>query len=135
MDLGFGVFDKHFEEMPEQCYNTGAAEQASMDVAIGLALAGKIPFVYSITPFLLFRPFEALRTYVNHEKIRVNLVGAGRDYCYKHDGVSHWANDAGSVLSTLPNINTFWPLEKQEIPDILLTMIDNKQPNFISLKR
>lgn len=134
-DLGYKVFDKHFEDMPKQCYNTGAAEQASIDVAVGMALSGKIPFVYSITPFLIYRPFETLRTYLHHEKIAVKLVGSGRNYDYKHDGISHFAQDAETILSTLPNILTHWPQGKEEVPEIVQNMIKSGQPEFISLKR
>ena len=73
-DLGYKVFDNHFKDIPKQCFNTGAAEQATMDIAVGMALSGKIPFVYSITPFLIYRPFETLRTYLHHEKIPVKLL-------------------------------------------------------------
>ena len=68
-DLGYMMFDKHRELFPNRVINTGAAEQAMMDMAVGLAYEGKIPVVYSITPFLLCRPFETIRTYINHEKI------------------------------------------------------------------
>ena len=77
-DLGYGVWDMVKSEFPERYINTGAAEQSMMDIAVGLALSGKTPIVYSITPFLLWRPAETIRTYINHESIKVILVGSGR---------------------------------------------------------
>ena len=56
-DLGYGLWDEIKKEFPDRYINTGAAEQALIDIAVGLALDGKIPFVYSITTFLLYRPF------------------------------------------------------------------------------
>src|SRR5690242_17443014 len=88
-DLGYIGFDKIRDEFPDRFINTGAAEVAMMDIAIGLALGGVVPVVYSITPFLLYRPFESLRTYINHEKIPVVMIGSGRDSDYEHDGFSH----------------------------------------------
>ena len=41
-----------------------------MGMATGLALENKIPVVYSITPFIIYRPFEFIRNYLDHEKIR-----------------------------------------------------------------
>lgn len=134
-DLGFKMWDSHFAAFSDRCVNTGAAEQALMDIACGLALDGKIPFVYSITPFLIYRPFETLRTYINHEKIPVKLVGSGRNRDYKHDGISHWADDVGLFLNPLSNIKQFWPKDKEEIPDILDKMLSNQLPSFISLRR
>ena len=60
-DLGYKMWDQIRADYPRRCINTGAAEQAMIGVAIGLALEGKVPLVYSITPFLLYRPFETIR--------------------------------------------------------------------------
>jgi transketolase len=103
-DLGFKMFDEIRKKHPYQLVNCGAAEQGMMDIACGLALSGKIPFVYSITPFLIYRPFETLRTYINHEKIPVTLVGSGRDKDYERDGISHDATDVKGFLDQFENI-------------------------------
>lgn len=134
-DLGYKVFDQHFKDFPERTINTGAAEVAMMDIAVGLALSGKIPFVYSITPFLLYRPFEVLRTYINHEKINVKLVGSGRNDDYKHDGWSHYATDTELILATMNNIIRLWPETKEDVPLQLGMMLKNTRPCFISLRR
>ena len=135
-DLGYKIFDLHFRDFPERTINTGAAEQAMMGIAIGLALEGKKPFVYSITTFLLYRPFETIRNYINHEQISVRLVGSGRNKDYSHDGFSHDSTDAKILLETsLPNINTLWPETKEEIPDMVERMVKEDKPWFISLRR
>ena len=134
-DLGYKVFDQHRDEFPDRFLNTGAAETALLDIAVGLAMSGKIPFVYSITPFLIYRPFEVLRTYINHEKWPVKLIGSGRDKDYEHDGFSHDASDVKMFLGLLPNIEEFWPDTKEEIPGILDEILTNNKPSFISLTR
>ena len=78
-DLGFGVLDPVKNDFPEQFYNVGAAEQLMIGVAVGLAEEGKIPVCYSMSSFILYRPFEFLRNYVNAEQIPVKLIGSGRD--------------------------------------------------------
>lgn len=134
-DLGYKVFDTIREELSDQFYNTGAAEQAMMGIACGLAISGKIPIVYSITPFLLYRPFETLRTYVNHEKLSVILVGSGRDDDYKHDGFSHYAGDDKQIIKTLTNIRCHWPEAKEDIPELLEIVLKDNKPCYINLKR
>ena len=134
-DLGYGLLDEFRDRFTDRFVQCGAAEQAMMDIACGLAIKGKIPFVYSITTFLLYRPFESLRTYINKEKIKVLLVGSGRDYDYKHDGWSHHSPDAKGFLDLLPNIKQYWPLTAEEIPVMLEEMINQPNPSFISLRR
>ncbi len=134
-DLGYKMFDAIRQDFPAQFINTGAAEQAMMGIAIGMAMEGKIPIVYSITPFLLFRPFETIRNYINHEKIPVKLIGSGRDKDYSHDGFSHWAEDDCTILDVFNNIECIWPSDKMQIPGIVDEMLYNNKPCYLNLKR
>lgn len=134
-DLGFGQFDAIRDDLPLQFYNVGASEQACLDIAVGLALSGKIPVVYSITPFLIFRAFETIRNYIDHESIPVKLVGGGRDYDYGHDGFSHHAYDVKPHLDLLSNIHQYWPKEKGDVGTQLEYMLFNDKPSFMSLTR
>ena len=133
-DLGYGHFDKIREEFPDRVFNPGAAEQLMLGMACGLALEGKIPICYSMTPFLLYRPFEIIRTYINHEKIPVILAAAGRDKDYGAAGFSHWATDDKLHLSGFENIQKYWPNE-QELIDIFESILDSKMPSYLNLKR
>lgn len=69
--------------------------------AVGLAHQGYIPVCYSITPFLLYRPFEFIRNYLSHEQAPVKLVGSGRGKDYSHDGFTHWAEEDVNIISKL----------------------------------
>ena len=90
-DLGYGLWDKIKIDYPDRFYNVMSSEQLMLGAAVGLATEGFIPIVYSITPFVLYRPFELLRNYLHHENISVKLVGGGRDRDYGYLGFSHWA--------------------------------------------
>lgn len=125
-DLGYGLADRIRDNFPDRFFNVGAAEQVMIGMGIGLALEGKIPFCYSITPFLLFRPFEAIRTYIAHENIPVILVGSGRNDDYIHDGFSH---DASDDLNYLPiSIWRFCDYDN-------LDQVINLAPSYLNLKR
>ena len=134
-DLGFKMWDKIKEDFSDRFINCGAAEQAMVGIAVGLALKGKIPFVYSITPFLIYRPFETIKIYLDGEGISVMLAGSGRDKDYSHDGPSHDATDIKKTLNTTPNIVQYWPETKEQVAKMVKEMINNKKPSFISLKR
>lgn len=134
-DLGYGMFDKIRDEVPAQFFNVGASEQAMMGVAVGMALSGKKVFVYSITPFLIYRAFETIRTYIDHEKIPICLVGSGRDDDYKHDGYSHNASDVHAILKPLKNIIQYYPTTPGDIPYLVASMVKKMIPSFISLRR
>ncbi len=137
-DLGYGLFDRHRDDLQDQFYNVGASEQAAVGAGIGLALSGKIPFVYSITTFLLFRAFEWHRNYINHENIPVRLIGSGMDYDYLHDGVTHQPSlhkEIVPLLDILPNINRYFPHDKEHVPLQVEAMVNYNQPAFMCLRR
>lgn len=134
-DLGWGMLDKIKSDFPNRFLNCGAAETAMMGIAAGLAIEGKIPFVYSITTFLLFRPFEWIRNYVNHESIPVRLVGSGMNDDYAHDGITHQPWEAREVLKLFPNIAARFPEDKRLIPNIVKTMVEVNVPSFLCLRR
>lgn len=132
-DLGWGILDKIQEDYPERFVNCGASEQAMLGLAVGLALSGKIPFVYTITPFLM-RAMETINLYLHHEGVPVIMVGSGRDDDYKHDGYSHDASMFQKLISEMA-IDHFYPDNEKAIGAMVKMLINNKKPSFISLRR
>jgi transketolase len=134
-DLGYGIFDQLRKDHWETSYNVGAAEQLMIGAAIGMAQEGLIPVCYSMSSFVLYRPFEFIRNYLNHEGTNVKLVGSGRDKDYDHDGISHWAHDDDAVLASVPNVKVYKPANIDELKAIFPEFIANPGPAYINLKR
>ena len=132
-DLGYGVLDDIRRDFPKRAINIGSSEMLMVGIAVGLAQSGYIPVCYSITPFLLYRPFELIRNYMNYEKANVKLVGSGRDDDYAHDGISHWAGDDIDVMSSLKNINLYKP---EHLTDAVFDdFLYDEKPSYINLIR
>ena len=132
-DLGFGLFDDIRKKFPNRFINVGSCEQLMIGLAVGLSYEGWIPLCYSITPFLLYKPFEFIRNYLNHELANVKLVGGGRDKDYKNLGFSHWAEDDVKIISSLENIEIYKPEKISE--EIFNDFIYNNKPSYINLIR
>lgn len=134
-DLGYKVWDGVRQEFPDRFLNTGAAEQALMGIGVGLALSGKVPLVYSISPFVLYRAFETVRNYLHHEKVPVKLLGSGRDRDYATEGFSHWAEEDRKILHVLDGITGLWPNTPAELDAAVAELFHNPLPYYLSLKR
>lgn len=132
-DLGYGLFDTLKEEFPGRFFNVGSCEQLMIGMAVGLSYEGWIPLCYSITPFLLYRPFEFIRNYLNHERANVKLVGGGRDKDYHNLGFSHHACDDVRIMETLENVRLYKPetLTKDDVCEFLY----NNAPSYMNLVR
>lgn len=134
-DLGFGVLNDARELVPERSYNMGASEQLMLGTAVGLAHNGCIPLCYSITPFVIFRPYEYLRNYLDHELTAVKLIGIGRNREYGHLGFSHWAEDDEAAINIFKNIVQFRPQNIQELEQMWPEFIGNNKPSYINVSR
>ena len=132
-DLGYGLWDKIKIDYPDRFINFLSSEQLMLGAASGMALEGKIPVVYSITPFLLYRPFEWIRNYLDHEQIPVKLVGGGRDKDYGYLGFSHWGEEDIDILSNFKNIQLMKPVELNY--QVLVAFLYSEKATYLNLKR
>jgi|TARA_R110000803_G_scaffold120753_3_gene188814 transketolase len=132
-DLGYGLWDRIKIDYPDRFTNFLSSEQLMVGAACGMAMEGKVPVVYSITPFVLYRPFEWIRNYLDHERIPVKLVGGGRDKDYGYLGFSHWAEEDEQVMSVFKNIQFYKPEEFTK--EVGLDLIYNNQPSYLNLSR
>jgi len=134
-DLGYRMLDDIAKEFPDRFVNVGVSEQLMLGVGIGLAEQGKIPVCYSISSFLLKRPFEWIDNYVNHEGVCARLLGGGRNSDYHIDGYSHDCSMDKAILSLWPNIVGFWPESVEELPRVTEEWLYNEKPSYLNLKR
>ena len=68
-DIGYGIFDDFRKEHPKKFFNLGICEQSIIGLASGMALEGLKPWVYTITPFLIERPFEQIKLDIDQQNV------------------------------------------------------------------
>jgi transketolase len=133
-DIGYGILDDLRKHFNERVINVGSSEMLMIGVAVGLCYEGYIPICYTITPFLLYRPFEMIRNYINYENLNIKLVGSGRDKDYSHDGFTHWAEDDVEIITNcFKNIKIYKPDKLTN--EIFYDLINSSNPCYLNLKR
>jgi transketolase len=90
-DLGFSVLEKFALRFKERYLNVGVAEQNMAGIAAGLALSGKMVFVYSIANFPSIRCLEQIRNDVCYHGASVAVVSVGGGFAYGSAGYTHHA--------------------------------------------
>ena len=96
------------DAFPDRFINTGIAEQSLVDCAVGLALAGKIPFVNTFGVFLATRAVEMIRTHVCYGRANVKLMAAYGGVSPSFEGPTHHATEDIAILRTLPRHAGGW---------------------------
>lgn len=104
------AFDEMFKMYyPEQMLNFGIAEEHMTAAAAGLALLGKVPFVYTTGAFLAYRSLEFIRDDICFQNLNVKLVGMGSGLSWSTLGPTHHTTEDISVLRAMPNLELFSP--------------------------
>ena len=130
-DIGYRVFDDFRDKYPERFINMGICEQSIISVASGMALEGLQPWVYTITPFLIERPFEQIKLDIDQQNVNVNLVGYAD---YPMLGPTHSEINARGLMKLFNNIESYFPLDGDETEKMIFQAYERTGPSFISLK-
>ena len=130
-DIGYRVFDEFRDKFPNRFINMGICEQSIISVASGMALEGLQPWVYTITPFLIERPFEQIKLDIDQQGVNVNLVGFAD---YPTLGPTHSELNAKKLMKLFNNIEAYFPSDGDETEKMVLQAYKSKGPSFISLK-
>lgn len=132
-DLGFNVLDNFREEFPLRFFNIGVAEANMVGIAAGLALSGKIVYIYSIVPFATMRCFEQIRNDVCHQNLKVRIIGIGGGLCYGPLGMTHHSVEDVAIMRSLPNMTVVCPGDPIETALVIKSSLDYKGPMYIRL--
>ena len=130
-DIGYRVFDEFREKHPNRFINMGICEQSIIGAASGMALEGLKPWVYTITPFLIERPFEQVKLDIDQQNVNVNLVGFAD---YPSLGPTHTELNAKKMMQLFRNIEAFFPKDGGETESVIMQAYRSESPSFISLK-
>ena len=106
-DHGAFGLNKIQEDFPDQYLNLGIAEQNMVSVAAGLALSGKIVYIYSIINFVTLRCLEQINIDIASMNLHINIVGVGAGFIYSTDGPTHHGTQDVAIMSAIPNLSIY----------------------------
>ena len=103
-DFGAEALDAFRTELPNQFLHCGISEQHMIDLAAGLALAGKKPFCYAMGPFITMRCLEQIKCSVAIMNLPVTIIGVGVGLSYADSGPTHYLTEDLAVMRAIPGI-------------------------------
>lgn len=132
-DIGAIVFDKFKADFPDQFINFGVAEPNMISAAAGMASCGKIPFTYTIMPFITMRTYEQIRNDVCLQKMNVKIVGVGAGLVYSTLGPTHHAIEDIAIMKVLPNMTIVSPADPLEAKKATFAAAQIEGPVYLRL--
>ena len=118
------------EKYPDRFFNLGLTEQAITSMAAGLAIEGYRPIVYSITPFVIERPYEQVKIDIDEQNLPVMLIGYSD---YPTHGPTHRPLNPERLSTVFKNVKSFFPHDKQSASKAMLDAYLMKVPSMIYL--
>ena len=132
-DIGFGLTKPFSEKYPDRFINVGVAEQNMICIATGLALSGKIVFVYSIANFPTLRCLEQIRNDVCYHDVNVNIVAGSTGFTYGALGYTHHAVEDIAIMRVLPNMQIIAPSSALEVKMATRAIYESSHPCYLRL--
>lgn len=122
--LSADVFNSDFSYMfaeayPERFFNVGIAEQALVDVAVGFALNGYIPFANTFAAFFATRAVEMVRTHACYGRAKIKMMAAYAGLSDSFDGPTHHTVTDLAIMRSLPHMTVVVPSEAGSLAGLL----------------
>lgn len=135
-DLTESTRSQEFRDtFPNRFIEMGVAEQNMANVAVGLALNGKVPFVATYAVFSPGRNWDQIRISSCYNNVHVIFIGAHAGISVGPDGATHQAMEDISLMRTLPRMTVIVPCDAEEARKAVHAAKDLNGPAYIRLGR
>ena len=120
---------------PERLVNVGIAEQNMIDVAAGLALAGKTVFTGSFAAFGTGRCYDQIRNTVCYGELNVKVAPTHAGVTVGPDGGSHQMLEDVSLMRGLPGMRVLVPADYHAAKQAIRIAAQTPGPFYVRLGR
>lgn len=135
-DLGESVKTGAFaKEFPNRFFQMGIAEANMVDVAAGMATAGKIPFATTFAIFGTGRAWESVRNTVGYPKLNVKIACTHSGLGVGEDGASHQALEDVAVMRVIPGMTVVVPADYASAYKATKAVAAHQGPCYLRLGR
>ncbi len=124
-----------FNAFPENCVETGIAEQNLVSISAGLAKCGKKPFCFSPASFISTRSYEQAKVDVAYSNTNVTLVGISGGISYGALGMSHHSAQDIAAMSAIPNMRVYLPSDRFQTKCLIEALLQDEKPAYLRVGR
>jgi len=123
------------ERFPERYIEVGIAEQNMANVAVGLALQGKIPFLATYAVFSPGRNWDQIRISGCYNRANVKYAGAHSGISVGQDGATHQAMEDIALMRVLPRMTVLVPCDVEETRKVTHAAAEIEGPVYLRYAR
>jgi transketolase len=120
---------------PDRFFNIGIAEPCMVDVAVGLALGGMVPFVNGFAALIALRAMEQVRTCVCYARTNVKLAASYAGVSDFKDGPTHHAITDIALMRALPDMTVVVAADGAEAARLVPLVAEWNGPVYLRISR
>lgn len=136
MDLKSSLFLSDFaKHFPNRFVECGIAESNAAGIAAGLAKSGKTVFLCSFACFSPAINWAVIRQSICYNNLDVKIVGSHAGLMTAELGATHQSLEDIAIMTSLPNMEVFAPLDSVETQKITSVLSKSHRPAYLRLVR
>jgi transketolase len=136
MDLKSSLYLSDFAtHYPARFIECGIAESNAAGVAAGLAKSGKTVFLCSFACFSPAINWAVVRQSICYNNLDVKIVGSHAGLMTAELGATHQSLEDIALMTSLPNMEVFAPLDAIETQKITSVLAKSRRPAYLRLVR
>lgn len=135
-DTSSSTMSNHFaKRYPGRFINVGIAEPCLVDVGVGLALGGFIPFLNAFAALISLRAVEQIRTCVAYAHTNVKIAASYAGLSDYKDGPTHHSIMDIAIMRMMPGMTVIVPSDEIEIKKWVPIIAEYEGPVYFRLSR
>lgn len=135
-DVSSSTLTSYFaQRFPTRFFNLGVTEASMVDVGVGMALGGRIPFVNTFAALLTLRACEQIRTCVAYANTNVKLIGGYSGVSDYKDGPTHFSVNDIALMRSMPGMVVLAPADNAEAARYVPVIAEYEGPVYMRISR
>ncbi|MBP5391164.1 MAG: transketolase family protein [Bacteroidales bacterium] len=127
--------DGFAKEFPDRFFQCGIAEANMINVAAGLSLNGKIPFVGTFAAFAAGRVYDQVRMAVCYSETNVKIAASHAGITLGEDGATHQILEDIGLMRMLPGISVVVPCDFNQTKNATIAAAKWNGPVYLRFGR
>ncbi len=133
--MGSVKMDGFAKEFPQRFFQCGIAEANMINVAAGLSLNGKIPFVGTFAAFATGRVYDQVRMAVAYSETNVKIAASHAGITLGEDGATHQILEDIGLMRMLPGMVVINPCDFNQTKNATIAAALWKGPVYLRFGR
>lgn len=133
--IGSLKMNAFIKEFPERFVQAGIAEANMIDMASGLALAGKVPFAGTFAAFATGRVYDQIRQGIAYTNANVKIAASHAGITLGEDGATHQIMEDIGLMKMIPNMVVINPCDFNQTKAATLAAARYNGPVYLRFGR